>query len=425
MPLFPSAFNSTGDASGFRRLFMLRGVVHAGQAGAVVAAGFWLGGPPPAAILIAVGCALVAANLVSWRALGSQRLAPEVVFPVQLCADIAVLGLLLYYVGGATNPFVWLMLLSITIAATVLTRWQTWLIALMAAGVYSLLMRFYRPLPGVHLPTGSGFALHIVGMWAGFIFSALLIAHFVAGMAANLRVRDRALARAREQALRDERLVSLGALAASAAHELGTPLGTLTVLADELMVDVETGAADAARHKLTVMAGQVQRCKQAIAAIVSSAGTEAAQSGRAVDIAAFLDATIGDWRARRADVRLRCHFNASAPSLRLVAEQQLASALVNLFDNAADASPDDVEIHADWNGDALAIRVDDRGPGFAPELRDRVGKTPVSGKGKGRGLGLYLSQGIIDRLGGKLRIQPRRGGGTRVEVQLPLAALKV
>lgn len=425
MSLFPSAFDSTGNAPGFRRVFVLRCAVHFAQAVIVVAAGFWLNGPPPAAILIAVGCALVVSNLTSWRALGSRKPAPEVVFPVQLAIDIAVLGLLLYYAGGATNPFVWLLLLSITVAATVLTRRQTWLIALLGAGVYSLLMWFYRPLPGVHLPTGSGFALHVIGMWAGFIFSAFLIAHFVAGMAANVRIRDRALARAREQALRDERLVSLGALAASAAHELGTPLGTLTVLADDLAMDIDTGAADAARRKLDVMAGQLRRCKQAIATLVSSAGTEAAQSGRAIDIATFLDATIAEWRARRADVRLRCHFNDEAPRLRLVAEQQLASALVNVFDNAADASPGDVEIYADWNDDALAIRVDDRGPGFAPELRDRVGKAPVSHKGRGHGLGLYLTQGIIDRLGGRLHIRPRSGGGTSVEVQLPLTALKV
>lgn len=403
----------------FQRLFMLRCVIYCGQAGAIVGAGFWLGAPPSTAALAVVLGALLAFNLLSWRHLFGAS------FCVQLLGDVAALSLLLYFTGGATNPFGWLLLLSITIAATVLPKMQTWLVALTSIGAYSLLMLFYQPLPDVHPAMGSGFGLHVVGMWLGFILSAVLIAHFVAGMAANVRARDAALARAREQALRDERIVSLGALAASAAHELGTPLGTLAVLAEELALDFEDGAVDAVNGKLKVMRDQIRRCKQAIAGIASAAGAEAAQGGRAVDIAAFIETTVGEWRARRGGIAVRCCVNPAAPRLRLVAEQNLASALANIFDNAADASPDDVEIHADWDSEALAVRVEDRGPGFAPELRARVGKSLFSAKAEGHGIGLYLSQGIIDRVGGKLRIQPRAGGGTTVEVQLPLAGLMV
>jgi two-component system sensor histidine kinase RegB len=421
--MFDQALNRSSARPSFRRLFMLRSVILCGQVGAVAAAGFWLHCPPPAAVLAAILSILLLINVASWPWL-RQRAMPRLLF-AQILVDIAALSLLFYFTGGATNPLVWLLLLSITIAATVLSRLQTWLIALAAVAAYSLLMVIYRPLPGVYLPAGSGFALHIFGMWLGFILSAVLIAHFVAGMAANVRERDRALARAREQALRDERLVSLGILAASAAHELGTPLNTMAILTRELTLDLEAGATDDAHGKLATMRGEIRRCKRTLAGIAASTGADAAQSANAVEVAAFLQTTVEEWRARRGNVRLVYRRSRSAPHLRLVAEQSLGSALANVFDNAADASPDHVEIDADWTNDTLMLCVADRGPGVESGLRHRIGKTPLSAKADGHGLGLYLSQGIIGRLGGNLSIRPRDGGGTAVEVRLPLAGLKV
>lgn len=412
------------DRHNIRRLLPLHAVVVSGQAAAVIAAGFWLGGPPPDAVLAAVLGFLVAANLLTWRLFDRPSSPLGTLLFAQLLADLAALATLLYFTGGATNPFVWLLLLSVTIAATVLPKPQSRLIAFAAIVAYTLLMWFYRPLPDMHLPTEPGFALHIVGMWIGFMLSTLLIAHFVAGMAASLRLREAALAEAREQALRDERLVSLGALAASAAHELGTPLGTLTVLAGETALDLETGAVDEAQRRLAVMREQLRRCKRALAAM-ASAGAQAAESGHAVELATFVQETVAGWRRRRDGIDVRCHVNAGAPRVQLVAERSLASALVNLFDNAADASPQAVEIDADWNADELALCVRDRGRGLAPAVRERVGKMPVSAKPGGHGLGLYLSQGIIGRLGGSLSIHPREGGGTVAEVRLPLASLKL
>ncbi|HET8552660.1 MAG TPA: ATP-binding protein [Gammaproteobacteria bacterium] len=411
-----------GDAD-FRRVFLLRGLIFCGEAGAIISAGCWLHASPPWPALAAIGGACATLNFGLWQALDRAR--PDPVLFTQLLVDLLALGALLYLTGGATNPFIWLLLLPLTIAATVLSRAQTWLIAFAACAIYSLLMWIYRPIPGVHLPTGSEFALHILGMWVGFIVSVLLIAHFLSRTAENVRARDRALALAREQALRDEKLISLGTLAASAAHDLGTPLGTLAVLAEELATDIDEQATDAARRKLQLMDTQIERCKQAIAGIASSAGIETAQGGKALEVAAFIDATINDWRARRAGIEVRCRVNGITPGPRLVAEKNLVSALTNIFDNAADASPGDVDIEANWTDDALEICVSDRGRGFALNKRSRIGKTLFSDKPDGHGLGLYLSYGIIERLGGKLSIRPRAGGGTAVEVRLPLAGLKV
>lgn len=408
---------------------LLHAMIVLGQVGAISAAGLWLGALPPAAVLGGVPALLAAAHLLSWRLAGrageSRANPADGQLFAQLMIEVAVVAALLYFAGGATNPFVWLMLLSVTVAATMLGKLETWCVALEAVGLYTLLMRYYLPLPAVHLPMGSSFEAHVFGMWIGFLLSAFLIAYFVAGMTADVRLRDAALARAREQALRDEQLASLGLLAASAAHELGTPLGTLTVLAEEAALDLETGEAASAADKIERMRGQLERCEQALRAMASAAGAEGARGGRPVELASFLGDTVGAWRQRRPRVSVRYSISDRAPPVRLVAEQSLTSALTNLFDNAADESPDDVEISADWSDEALAVRVEDRGHGFAPGLEARVGKAPFTGKPRGHGLGLYLSKRIIDRLGGELRIAPRRGGGTTVEVVLPLEALRL
>src|SRR5699024_4691008 len=248
---------TTMDAD-FRHQFKLRGLVFCGEAVLIVSSGWWLDAPLSWLILAVIFGFCVAANMVAWHTL--RRVRPESVFCGQLWVDLAALAALLYLTGGATNPLVWLLLLPLPIAATVVSRSATWLVTLVACTAYTLLLWFYQPLPGMHLPAGSGFALHVLGMWIGFITSALLIAHFLSRMAECVRARDNALARAREQALRDDKLVSMGALAAGAAHDLGTPLGTLAVLTEELADDVDMQSSYDAHRKLALMAQQIDCC---------------------------------------------------------------------------------------------------------------------------------------------------------------------
>lgn len=403
--------------------FILRGLIFCGQSGAIVLTSGWLDASTSWVALAVIIGLCVPANALCWLAL--NRIRPEPALLIQLLIDLIALGSLLYFTGGAINPLIWLLLLPLSIAAAVLPRRHTWLAALTACAIYTVLMWFYRPIPGMRLPGDSGFALHVLGMWVGFIISALLITHFLSRMAANVRARDHALARAREQALRDEKLVSMGALATGAAHDLGTPLGTLAILTEELAADIDASETDAAHRKLELMDAQIERCKQVIADIASSAGVEAAQGGHALALAEFIDTTIVEWRLQRTGIDAHCHINGSAPGPSVVADKNLARALTNLFDNAADASPSDVNIAADWNEDTLTLSVSDRGDGFQPDHQCRIGQTPFTDKPNGYGLGLYLACGIIDRMGGRLSIRPRLGGGTVTEVDLPLAGLRV
>ena len=177
---------------------------------------------------------------VQWRAVDDEPVSASELFG-QLCVDLVALAILLYLSGGAANPLISFLLVPVAMAALSLPGALTAAVALLAIGFYSLLMWQFLPLPVADAARAT--RLHLGGMWLTFVVSATMIAWFVARMTASIRERDSRLAAAREQALRDERMVALGALAAGAAHELGTPLATMAVVAGELERDAGLDAA--------------------------------------------------------------------------------------------------------------------------------------------------------------------------------------
>ncbi|EAR22428.1 ATP-binding protein [Nitrococcus mobilis] len=402
-----------------RHLLMLRNFTIAGQTAAVLVAAFALNMAVPLADVGLVIAGLALLNAVAWRRLKRQQPGSHE-FMVHLLADVLGLTALLYFTGGATNPFVWLLLLSLTIAATVLSRRQTWIIAAVTIACYSGLMVVYRPLPGAGGASGH-FQMHVLGMWLGFMLSAALIAYFVAGMGQTLREQERALARARERALRDERLLSLATLAAGAAHELGTPLGTMAVLLKEMQAQVRSPND---QENVRILQAQIGRCRQALTTISASAGEVRAESGCAVALDRYLQDLLSQWQVLRPGVRLECSRCVLPSGLRIVADRTLTQALANLLHNAADASPDQISVAAAVEDDTLELTVSDRGAGLSPKIAAVLGRAPVTTKATGNGLGLYLTQGVIERLGGALTLSPRSGGGTVARVLLPLQRLR-
>lgn len=402
-----------------RRLLVLRNIAIAGQTTAVLVAAFALHIAVPLAPVGVVIAALTVLNVMAWQRLRRQQPGSHE-FMVHLLADVLGLTLLLYFTGGATNPFVWLLLLSLTIAATVLSRRQTWIIAAVTIACYSGLMVLYQPLSGA-MAHNIHFQMHVFGMWLGFLLSATLIAHFVAGMGQTLREQERALARARERALRDERLLSLATLAAGTAHELGTPLGTMAVLVKEMQA--QRPSPDD-QENLDILEEQIGRCREALNTISASAGEVRAESGCAVTLDRYLQDLLNEWQTLRPGVRLVYDWPELPPGLYIVADRTLSQALTNLLHNAADASPEQVMVAAAVEEDALALTVTDCGAGLSPKVAPMLGRAVVTTKEAGSGLGLYLSQGVIERLGGDLALSPRSGGGTVARVRLPLERLR-
>jgi len=419
----PTAITA-GHARNLRRLVALRFIAVAGQIAVVGVAVGVLRVALPVTPLAALIAALLAVNLITALRLTRGRPVSEHELFAQLLVDVAVLTGLLYLSGGSTNPFTLLYLMPITLSAAALPGRYTWMMAGATAACYSLLMFHYVPLPHAHGHAGADFDLHVLGMWLGFVLSAGLIAYFVVRMGETLRARDAALARLREDALRSERILALGTLATGAAHELGTPLSTVAVLARELDGDLPAGER---ARKLAVMRDQVQRCKEILARLTASAGERPAASGRGLPVADYLAGLAAQWRALRPDVALETRLDAPRPGPAIVVDETLSQALTNLFNNAADASPERVELHARWDADEVAVEVCDRGPGLPAEVARLAGSAFFTTKapGQGLGLGLFLARATAQRLGGSLTLTNRDGGGACARLLLPLETIQV
>lgn len=393
------------------RLLAVRVSLIAGWATGIVWLHWGLGVRMP---LFAMASVLVLMALFSLSTAWRLRLdvpATQMEFLAHLLADLTAFAVLVFFSGGATNPFVSLMLVPIIIAAISLRPRWVWLLAAVAGGYYALLLFYYQPL-AIADPVAA-YGMHLGGMWFNFLISAALIAFFVTRMHAALRARDQALSALREKQLRDERIVALGTQAALAAHELATPLSTIQTTAHELATefanDPDIGADCALLEK------QAQACKRILTQLAARAQDTPPAAQR---LDAWLAAVIERWQVLRPDARITTglppgHLDFSPPD-------GLEQAIQNVLNNAADVSPDAVEFRAETQVDALVIEIADRGPGFTPAQKAQAGRVLFSGKpGRGWGMGLALTHATLERLGGSLTLTARDDGGTCVRIALP------
>lgn len=425
---------ATDSRQNLRWLFVLRNLMIGGEAMVILLCVYGLEMPLREAPLWGILTLMAIFNWWTWLRLSSREPIAEFELFVQLSFDVLAITGILFFTGGATNPLAWFFLLPLIIAATVLTQEYTWYMVIFTSGCYTLLMGFYQPLPeiqpmtlhaeGSHfghtLMEGNDLKLHVFGMWFGFVFSAVLVAYFVVEMANTLREQERRLAEIREQNLRSERVLALGTLAAGAAHEIGTPLGTMAILISEIQDDFDCAQHGELLDKMRILKEQVARCKQALSVMSASAGEIRAESGSIEPLVAYLDATVESWRRQRRETRLDYRRSGPTPAPGILAEQTLTHALINILNNAVDVSPEGIELVVRWDHDRVDLSILDRGPGIEPGVSERLGKVPVSTKEQGLGVGLFLAFATIERLGGRIEMVPRTKGGTCTHIVLPL-----
>lgn len=373
--------------------------------------------PPLAAI---VGFMVISGLTRRWR-LARPDLPDQSQVFMEMVTDTLALTALFYFTGGATNPFVWFFLFPAIISALLLSKSHARSMAALAVICYSFLLFFYQPIHERGMPhPNTGFETHILGMWLGFVMSAGFVAFIVAGLAERLRKHDRVLNEAREQALRDENMISLGTLAAGAAHDLGTPLGTLAILSTELQDDPVVKEHPELADKLGLMREQVARCKETLSLFSSKAGAARAESGKAMSVRGYLQDLMDEWKDMNPDTDLDLRITGRFDSAWLFVEPTLTQALHNLMDNAADASFERITVKSGWSETMLTIKIIDTGPGIAPEIVEDPGRKMLSTKKSGMGVGLYLATSTIQRLGGKLVLSNLPEGGAMAHVTLPV-----
>jgi two-component system sensor histidine kinase RegB len=384
-------------------LWWLRCIAIAGQTTAILAVTCALGIPLRTAPLWSIIGALAAVNIGTlWRIRTAQRICEGELF-AQLLVDMTALLGLLYFTGGAANPFASLFILQVIIAAIALSPRYTWSAAAVTVGFYTLLMFKNVEMPYFeHHHTGNFFTLHVQGMWISFVLLAIIVAGFVVRMNGTIRRQDALLAEA-------EKIAAIGALAANAAHELGTPLATLTILAED------------AGELSPLFKEQLARCKQIVSRITAKGGVIRAESGAPMMLDAFLRRVAEGWQADNPDTVLTATIAAS-PAQRIIAEHGLEQAIRNLLDNAADASPPAVALHAAWTAQTLTVTITDTGNGIAPHIAEAIGKAGITTKPHGMGMGLLLAHSVVARLEGTLAFMPAPRG-TIARIALPLRKL--
>ncbi|HED40484.1 MAG TPA: HAMP domain-containing histidine kinase [Chromatiales bacterium] len=419
----PIATSDTSIAQNLKQLFVLRNVVIICYLLGAAIASLKLQLHIPLLPLISVISTYGIVNVVSWLRLRHRHAININTFFIQLVIDVVVLTAILYLSGGSTNPFVSLLLLPLVIVATTAPRLYAWGMAAITIACYTLLMFFFTPMHSMGEHQGGDFNQHIIGMWFSFLLGVGLIIFFVVKLADTLREREQTIAEARERALRDEHLVSLGTFAAGAAHELGTPLATMAVITKELQNEL------ASRPEMTeqtrMLREQIERCKQTLTQISARAGQSRAEGGIQQPLDSYLNDVLQQWRLVRPNVTLQPQWRGVQPAPLIVVDDTLSQALTSILNNAADASPQQIEIIVSWDSEHLVVEINDRGEGLNEKTQAAIGTPFFTTKKEGQGLGLFLAQAVIERLGGHITINNREGGGASVNIQLPLKPLMV
>lgn len=409
------------DRQNLLQLVDLRWLAVAGQLATLLVARYALDVALPVAEMLVLLAVLALFNVGSWlRARLPLPVPPSELFAV-LLVDVAVLTGQLYFAGGISNPFIFLYLLQVAVGSVLLQPRYAWAMVGVTGLAFLALSVWHRPL---HLP-GLSLALpleYTVGLLACFGLLAALLVIFIGRISHNLRQRDEALARLRQRAAEEEHIVRMGLLASGAAHELGTPLATLSVILGDWARMAPFAGEPELREEIEEMQRQIERCKAIVSGILNSAGETRGEAPVETTLHTFLDQLVDEWKTSRA---AELEYRRQGPDLEIIADTALQQMIGNILDNALEAAPGHPpRLLASNDGDQLALRVRDRGPGFRPELLERLGSPYQSSKGTpGRGLGLFLAVNVARTLGGQIQAQNLPGGGAEVLISLPLAAL--
>lgn len=427
----------------FSWLVRLRWGAIAGQVAAIVFVHYGMSMPLPLAWLALVIGAAMLFNLGCTYWVRTPHAVREPMAASAMAVDVALLTALLYFTGGPSNPFSFLYLVHIALAAVVLRSWWTWSLVALSLVCFGALFVVQHDDPHAghrmmgHMDHGmhdGGMSLHLQGMWVAFGIAAAFIVYFVSRVTRDLSAREAELLRVRAVAGRNENLAALATLAAGAAHELATPLSTIAIAAKELEQSLEravgTPADASGQHvqdatvleDVRLIRSEVARCRAILQQLSVEAGQSAGEG--AVRTRPEVIATLAlEGLVEHARVDRAMGTSTGEPCL-LLPEQAVALALRGLLKNALEASTGRVvmRVHAAESSHECVVEVIDQGSGMPESVVARVGEPFFTTKppGQGMGLGVFVARALCEQVGGKLEIESTVGRGTTVRMRFPL-----
>jgi two-component system sensor histidine kinase RegB len=406
-------------------LIRLRWLAVGGQTAAIMVVGLWFEFPLP------FGACFALISLSAWLNVGlriifpaSHRLDPNWA-TLLLGYDLIQLSGLLYLTGGLQNPFAILLLGPAMVSATTMQPDKTFLLGALTLAAATVLVFIHKPLPW--FPNQNFVApLHYVGgVWVALVCALLFMAFYSFRVAEEARQLADALAATELVLQREQHLSALDGLAAAAAHELGTPLATIALVANELAGEMAEG--DPHSEDVQLIRTQSQRCREILSKITSLASTPEEHLGR-MPLSHLLEEITAPHRDFGIDIRTE--LGGDGPEPVAARNPGLIYGLGNLVDNAVDFAEGEVRLLAEWTQSSVKVSIADDGPGFSPDIIDRLGEPYVStrragqprpGEHGGLGLGIFIAKTLLERSGARLKLTNRKAPekGACVQVEWP------
>jgi len=398
-------------------LLLIRWIALAGQALAIVVVKFGLGFDiafVPALLVVAVSVGLN--TILTVRYAPTTRLS-DLQAALYLAYDTLQLAILLYLTGGIANPFAMLMLVPVTVSATVLSLRSTVLLGALVLACLSIVTVNHQPLPwqgdGLVLPD-----LYVAGIWVALVLGMTFISVYAWRVAAEARRMSDALAATQMALAREQQLSSLGGLAAAAAHELGTPLSTITLVAREMRREVEDGAALA--DDMDLLLRETERCREILAELSRDPRRESGAPFEQLALPALVDSIAAPLRTAT-PIEITEHI---APGLAMPivrTSPEIRHGLGNVIENATDFAATRVGIAITVSANEVALVIADDGPGFAHTVLGDLGEPYVSTRRDegGMGLGLFIAKTLLERTGAQVSFHNASSGGAEVVIRWP------
>lgn len=335
--------------------------------------------------------------------------------------DILQLGTLLYLTGGLLNPFQVLILAPIVVSATVLSAVSTIVLSLLAMGTVTVLAFEYLPLPAPN-PIPHPDPVFIFAIWVATILAIGFTAGYVYRVAREQRRMQDALAEAQAALAREHQVSAVGAIAAAAAHELGTPLATISVVAKELARDLPPGTAEA--EDAALLLSQAERCRDILAELSARPRGDTGESFYKGVISSLIEQISENRGTGGAPVVVVRATKAAAdnPEPRVVTRPEIVHGLGNFISNAKQFASKEVRVVVEWTPEWCKVTVADDGPGFPPHILSRLGEPYVSTRRESEehmGLGVFIAQTLLERTGARVEFDNGADAGAEIEVVWP------
>lgn len=391
------------------QLFWLRNIAILGQFTAIFVSYYWLKLPFETNHLIFITSSLIVLNILTWMRMRSPKRVGEIEYFSQILYDIFALFLLLYFSGGANNPFTSLFILQVMIAATTLSSLYTWITSSITIALYFVLLKFAPEIPHFHHQFVD---LHISGMLVTFIILTLIISYFIVKMGTTTRKQQ-------VQLKESEQLAILGIFATNAAHDLGTPLSTISFIANDLQKKLSPEYTET----LSTLREEVMECKKIISDITLSAGVLRSDSGRFISIDEYIQDILKQFQEKYQPQNLVVHLPQKT-DVKIFSDSGLRMAIQNILTNALQASPHELVFRMKIEDQKIYFIVEDFGIGFSEDILGQFGKIGITTKPQGMGLGLFLSKTACSRLNGNIDIKNKKENGAIVTIQIPIKSLQ-